>query len=285
MGLNKIAHGRSIVSTTQAGFNNIVEAVDAIREPGQELEGFAPLSRAYGQAIRVYNGSTVNLRPGEVCGIEDGFRKRQAGDQATVGGSYGSQAVFNIADLVMDGTNIDNTSIHKFAVAGQIINMGEIGWAYTSGIVAAKVYFRDSDDVTFLNRADVDAILSQEEGLAAAPEGAAAILTIDSVDYEGNSPPDSGHFRWCLVQLGPGQNLEYLGRTLGGGDSGDSISVRLYTDDATPVLIPGNAGLITAEFSWMTQPADTIVASTDVLVKYFHRSRTWHITGAACPSE
>ena len=98
MGLNKIAHGRSIVSTTQAGFNNIVEAVDAIREPGRELEGFAPLSRAYGQAIRVYNGSTVNLRPGEVCGIEDGFRKRQAGDQATVGGSYGSQAVFNIAD-------------------------------------------------------------------------------------------------------------------------------------------------------------------------------------------
>ena len=284
MGLSKIPYGRSIVSTTQAGYNNIVEAVDAIREPGQELEGLAPLSRAYGQAIRVYNGSTVNLMPGEVCGVETGFRRRQTGDQATVGGAYGNLAITNIADLVLDGTNIADESIHKFAVAGQLISMGSIGWAYTSGIVAAKVYFRGDDDVTFLGRADVDAVVTQQEGLIATPEGAAAILTVDNVDIDGNPPPDFDHYRWCLVHLGPGQNLEYMARPLG-TSSGDQYSVRLYTDDAAPELIPGLAGIRDATLSWMTQPTDTLVADTDVLVKYFHKSRTWHVTGAACPSE
>ncbi|MCP4125842.1 MAG: hypothetical protein GY753_02120 [Gammaproteobacteria bacterium] len=285
MGLSKIYHGRSVVSMTQAGFNNMVEAVDTVREPGQELEGRAPLSRAYGQAIRVYNGSTVNLRPGEVCGIEDGFRRRQSGDQATVGAVYGPDAVFDISSLVMDGTNITDASVHKFAVTSQIINKGETGWAYTSGIAAAKVRFRGDDDVTFIDRADVDATLAHEAGLVALAEGAAAILTIDNVDSDGAAPPDAPHYRWCLVQLGPGQDLEYLGRTESGGDSGDSIVVRLFTNDSTPEFIPGDGGLINAELLWMTQSTDTITASTDVLVKYFHKSRTWHIVGAACPTE
>ena len=180
----------------------------------------------------------------------------------------------------------------RIVVLAQPLGIGDIGRAYTHGIIAARVEINDSahDRATVVNgeTLNLESSFHGSAKIIHASDGTSTSATPYLHDESGTSVIDEGGFdelgheeetdsdaNWCLIQFPNFDTVELKGVTAEAIDFDGSGLVNVWRDGANTTLQE------TAHLNWM-HGSQNISSNKQVLMRWFTDENKWIIVGAEC---